>query len=809
MSEESHKKILRIVKGAEQRVCAINDIRCKLSIMYPAYCEARLALKEIIELTDSFYKETEYFSDDEMDTFLFQYSSNIIAFIAPRGGGKTRAMLSFSEILQSSKRKVVCLQEKCGFHCSEEIFENKEDAYLNDCYFEVLPPIAPAILEGSQNILYVILSRLYRHAERILEEDRTHGRIKETDRNELYYAFQRCLSGINGIKRPSKDMTEDITDLQDIADGLSLRKYFYVLINQILKISKPSTCIQKKFLVLQLDDADSQSASGYEVLEDVRKYLLLPNLVILFSTEEGNLRRVVLQGELRCFKDVVSQKELADSTIEALSVSAKKYIDKLIPASHAVYLPKLEKTIDINSDCMELQYLSADSSENMLSWAVGDGWTLQNTLLTMIYRKTGVLFVEYDSYLHNIIPRTLRGFNQLVQLLSTMEDIPDPFKDSNDSLQGEELGRQILRQVAVAEQNLRVFTNYFEHDWIESKISCEDDRIFLKDLYNTSATNHVRRTIKYLYKKYKSSFDAEIPFSRFHLEMKMREIEQEHRALDDFRLLFAIRTIYTLESHRLILWQKRITVENYLKVLLPSGQLVLMYDLSPERIGVPNYYFTGFPLKNSRISDFVTPSNNMGTIEMTFELDNNSPAVQNYFVFSMGNSVYFSLMNYVVCWLHIRDFNNLNKPLAQCDLLALQEYALTVAANWDVQKTMYNHMWELGEWNQKSNMPLSEFLHELVASGNAVLSAINNCKTVVQNTLLNRYSTNLNDILNKDSLVWINIVNKATASIPQLPVESGNPQLQAGEETGVAKEDGSPTSPAPSPEEDPITSDEP
>lgn len=805
MSEESHKKILRIVKGAEQRVCAINDIRCKLSIMYPAYCEARLALKEIIELTDSFYKEKDSFSPNKLDTFLFQYSSNIIAFIAPRGGGKTRAMLSFSEILQDSKCKVVCLQEKCAFHCSEELFKDKMDAHLNDCYFEVLPPIAPAILEGPQNILYVILSRLYRHAERILEEDSMQGRIKETDRNELYYAFQRCLSGINGIKRPSKDMTENITDLQDIADGLSLRKYFYVLINQILKISKPSTCIQKKFLVLQLDDADSQSASGYEVLEDVRKYLLLPNLVILFSAEEGNLRRVVLQGELRCFKDVVSRGELEASTIADLTVSTKKYIDKLIPASHAIYLPKLEKTIDINSDRMELQYLSADGSENMLPWATGDGWTLQNTLLTMIYRKTGVLFVEYDSYLHNIIPRTLRGFNQLVQLLSTMEDIPDPFKDSNDSLQGAELGRQILRQIAVAEQNLRIFTNYFEHDWIESKISRENDRVFLKRLCGTSAANRVRQTIKHLCEIYsphnesKDKAEFEIPISRYHLDKKMLEVEAEHRTLDDFRLLFAIRTIFTLESHRLVLWQKRIGVESFLKDWNPKQPRMLKYNINPDLIGAPSYYFTGKQLSVSTIMYSKESQRRVGSIEMSCEQEDGSITEKGYYTVIIGNLQHFSLMNYIVCLLHIAEIKDTAESLKQVDLLALQEYALTVAANWDVQKAMYNQMWALGKWNNESRISsLEEALYKLVASGNAVLSSLNNCKTVVQNTLLSRYSTNLKDILTKDSLVWINILNKAKDFINQLPVEPDVLLLPAGKSNGLNAEEAPPTPPPPS-----------
>lgn len=106
--------------------------------------------------TQDFYTEISNALEDDYDSILFQYSSNIIAFMAARGGGKTRTMLSFSQILGHPKEKITCLKEACSLNCKEPIFDqyNPNEKSLYDSTFTVLSPIAPASLEGAQNILY-------------------------------------------------------------------------------------------------------------------------------------------------------------------------------------------------------------------------------------------------------------------------------------------------------------------------------------------------------------------------------------------------------------------------------------------------------------------------------------------------------------------------------------------------------------------------------------------------------------------------------------------------------------------------------
>ena len=175
-------------------------------------------------------------------------------------------MLSVSSFLQKSKKERSTALERMA-HGSMKLLSDKE--------FTVIPPISPSVLEEKENILYVILTRLYRFAEeRLREESVRKNRSYSQRREDLWRAFQDCYSGINGLKAQKQEKHGDLMELQDLRDGLILRRHFFTLIRTILNTDWRGDA----FLVLQLDDADSQVENGYEVLEDVRKYLQIPNV---------------------------------------------------------------------------------------------------------------------------------------------------------------------------------------------------------------------------------------------------------------------------------------------------------------------------------------------------------------------------------------------------------------------------------------------------------------------------------------------------------------------------------------------------
>ena len=596
--EEKKKYVLKVQRGEELNLHRLDEICDKESIMRPSYEKAMRALMRIMRQTKRFHMDNQGGSDAyALENLLFGYSGNIIAFAAPRGGGKTATMLSFSKILEKGFQTDTIApvvdnsflnDMKCGP-------EEQPDDWMARCRFLPLTPVAPAVLEGEQNILNVVWSRLYRYAERLLSERRS-DRIKEAQKNEIKRSLQKVLSGIKGIKDPEKKFSGDLASMQDVCDGLSLSLHFHMLVQNILDLAVGDHNVSDRYLVIQLDDADSKMQRVYEVLEDVRKYLMIPNLVILMSVDQSCMSDVVLQDNLRCFPDLIKIDENRLSQ-DLLKIS-NKYIDKLIPPTHMIQLPLLNQVVIQWGDMLRLKYVH-QGDKDVYEWMKNDKLELETAILMLIYRKTGILFVKPGHYLHNMVPRTLRGFGQFLSHLDSMPNIPELDFDRFTSV--EEYAKAVLRQSEIAAINQRRFEDYFKYRWINVKITNLEDQDFLRKFAESVSANRIRLAVKYLEKCYAEKgkdnkslgdFDfidhriqtKEIK-SREDLDHLMWELDRIHRTERDFLLMFALRTMFTLDSHQQILKQKRKAARAYLTH--PKENKILLYDLSPKYIRVP------------------------------------------------------------------------------------------------------------------------------------------------------------------------------------------------------------------------------
>lgn len=597
--EEKKKYVLKVQRGEELNLHRLDKISDKESIMRPSYEKAMRALMRIMRQTKRFHLENHDSSDAyALENLLFGYSGNIIAFAAPRGGGKTATMLSFSEILAkgfstNTLAPVVDNRFLNDMKCEQE---EQPDAWMARCCFLPLTPVAPAVLEGEQNILNVVWSRLYRYAERLLSDRSRSDRIKEVQKNEIRRYLQNVLSGIKGIKEPGRGSSGDLASMQDVCDGLSLSRHFHMLVQSILKLAVGDHNVSDRYLVIQLDDADSKMQRVYEVLEDVRKYLMIPNLVILMSVDQNCMSDVVFQDNLNCFPDLIKIDQLRLS--QDLSRISNKYIDKLIPPTHMIQLPLLNQVVIQWGDMLRLKYVY-QGDKDVYEWMEKDKLELETAILMLIYRKTGILFVKPGHYLHNMVPRTLRGFGQLLSHLDSMPDIPA--LDFREATSVEKYAEAVLKQSEIAAINQRRFEDYFKYRWINVKITNLEDQDFLRKFADSVSANRIRLAVKHLDKCYAEKdkdnkslgyFDfndhriqtKEIK-SREDLDHLMWELDRIHRTERDFLLMFAIRTMFTLDSHQHILKQKRESARAFLKY--PQKQKILVFDLSPERIRVP------------------------------------------------------------------------------------------------------------------------------------------------------------------------------------------------------------------------------
>ena len=159
--------------------------------------------------------------------------------------------------------------------------------------------------------------------------------------------------------------------------------------------------------MIQLDDTDLQFEQAYDILEDLRKHLAIPNVVILMATDMEQLRELVVHHYGQYFPNGAGQES------SKLRGMANKYLDKLIPSRRTVYLPQFEERC-LTDTTLTLSY--GTHIEEM---------PFQEGILKYIRKKTGIIFLSPTSYLHNIIPNTFRGLVHFLNFLAAMEDIPE------------------------------------------------------------------------------------------------------------------------------------------------------------------------------------------------------------------------------------------------------------------------------------------------------------------------------------------------------------------------------------------------
>ena len=746
-----------VIKGQELNVYISESLENPENMMFPVFKQALQALAGIVRQAREFDMYGQREGDFCKQERLFRYSSNIIAFSGQRGGGKTSTMLSFSKIMQR-------IGEERKWDYDQELQSAWKE--LQNVSFIVLSPLEPSVLEGQQSILSVVLSRLYAYGERLMWEANQRGGDAEwlecVQRN-LTRDFQNCLSGIRGVKYQRDAAPQDLRDLQDINDGARLRQYFSDLVEHLLQLAshggqrdqeiyyrgQKETCYRnatdrEAYLVLQLDDADSQIDHSYQVLEDVRKYLVVPKMVILMSADVSIFRQLVLEKYAEEFPALGSKEEERQPLWADLRRMGSKYLDKLIPSIQLVTLPLLDQMVVQQGDNLELRYLKSkpvgkdQSTETgyVFPWSQNAGLGLQDFLLTAIYQKTGIIFVTHTAYANNIIPTTMRGIMHLLYLLSTMESIPSHSR--NGKLTPESLKKLVERQLPIAEENLSRFSRYFREDWLNAKVTRLDDLAFLRHLGSSARSVQVQLTIDYLLKRYEGAlpenFDAKSmakldKSSQILLEEFMAALHLKHRTQEDFSLFFAIHTVFTLGNHRAIWQQKRKAVQEREKAIrnkeATPGEL-LVFDYAPERTYLPDTYRVPGTAQSITVRevqiDLVFPVEESCFQEIHKEVKSMRNSEQersqltDLFVKCMlrpsaknKDQLEFSFMNFISVLLCLqksvrnkgvdkqvpvgaRDNKATGYGTQQYRLYEMQERALCIAANWDVQDHIYKKM---------------------------------------------------------------------------------------------------------------------
>lgn len=543
------------------------------------YMKAFDVLIEYLEIANSFRNSFEKENCENLNDLLYRSPKNLIAFSGKRGSGKSSAMLSFSQTLKKRNK----YEEKDRYQ------------YLESMHFEVLDPIDPTTLAGSQSILTVVLSRLLTLVENswesLIRRNRDFGNL-ESKKNEILQLAKQCQNGISFIKKMSD--ISDLSELKIVGDSNTLKETFYQLTKKVLNFDNRES--KECFLIIQIDDTDCQVEKGYEVMEDIRKYLMIPNIVVLMATDTELLRKVISQHYISAFKPwIEGEKQFYNNQVNVnkeyneLHHLSDKYLSKLLPQHYIIPIPSVEEIFLENTDTLSIYYSSQLKKDNAVENILDTNYFTENSgelgfqsvILRFIFRKTGIIFSKNEYYISSIIPTSLRGLSHMLGTLVSLQDIPlmnEQPNDMNDFLDS------LQEQIHITKKNLQIFEEYFLNSWVNVKLNPAmidiikgiKDQVILSSKGN-SLCMYIFRNVLHYYQSnlYDPTNSIETNFSAFKMtndfshetvDELLKYIEGDNGKIkiskEDYYFIFAVRTMLTIIYNKEVLRLKRDMIKN-------------------------------------------------------------------------------------------------------------------------------------------------------------------------------------------------------------------------------------------------------
>lgn len=404
------------------------------SFFLEEYKEAIGILNGILSLSSNGNKKKTNNGKDNDKKQAEKSINNRILFVGQRGTGKTSAMKSFADGLDKA--------ENDGGRA-----------------FTCLPMIDPSNFDNNTNILLTVITMMFSEAKNLMSKKNDDEDVI-TRRENLLKRFDevfKSLKAILGNDKPSFTLE----GLNEKSLALKMHTGMHDLVKSYLdfynKVNDPNDTNVSR-LVLLIDDIDMTVSHAPEMLEQLRKYLDIENVIILMSANLAQLYNEMREHYSQAFKETLKDRNQAlYIDVEDL---ANKYLLKLFPTSRRVRVEhSVKQLIDAN-----LEIDDNDSSDKKL----------QNVILSYIWQKTRLLFIPKDAsnVLHPIIPTNLRELMQFLDMLTSLEEVKYNDGDETPKLFWDKKAYESCKN------NVAKFKKYFLHNWIPSHLPVEEELVF-------------------------------------------------------------------------------------------------------------------------------------------------------------------------------------------------------------------------------------------------------------------------------------------------------------------------------------------
>ncbi|MBU3216866.1 hypothetical protein LL033_14965 [Clostridium estertheticum] len=415
------------------------------------YINAAESVKHIVDNTNT--------KNDKKDVNLNQNQyNNIISFIGERGTGKSSAMVSFNQFLKdmhgNGKVNIPEFNEIKGYN------------------FYNLDVIDPSMLEDKENLLGIVIAKMFSKFEKELKNQE--NEYNNSMANSILRKFEKLYKNMVTLNMDEKEILKDdgytgtiLENLSRLSASLNMRDNLIELMKELL----PYLTKQQKdnFLVISIDDLDMNMIHAYDMVEQLRKYLIIPNVIILIAIKMEQLMDSVEQSYMKYFETMIKQKRLSDNT----KTMAFRYIEKLIPVERQLYMPKLR---NIESTDIIIEVKGEEKVEDK---------GIQQLILDKTRMKTGLIFIKPETQNHYLVPDNLRELHNYLSFIDSMDDIVN-IKNNDIDLDPKDRDSKNtdLNLKGKWKSNLKRFEDYFINNWIRKNLSTMEYIEFIQSFLN-------------------------------------------------------------------------------------------------------------------------------------------------------------------------------------------------------------------------------------------------------------------------------------------------------------------------------------
>lgn len=502
--------------------------------------------KNAFDSLSSYLKVSRTKDDEENEPF-----NNIFAFIGERGAGKTSCMLSVANELTNK---------------SENSFlDNYQE--VNDYAFHKLSLIDPSFFDEKHGIIAEILASLY-HEYRVTEKP-----INSLERTEILGKFADLQKDFNCLLASDAEKPhDDLEQLVSLSAAVNLRANFGELVTMFMKyIGKP-----EGKLIVMIDDIDLHTNQATIMVEQIRKYLVQPNVIILLAIKLDQLAMLKRQQYTMEYKELLEKGKVSEGVIDEM---VERYLTKLIPFDQRIFMPTAQ------------EFLGWGLSVKSIQGETEDFISVRMAIPELIFRKTRYLFYNTALKTSYIVPRNLRELRSLLKLLVGMSE--------NNTA-----------------NNKEQFKKYFFENWVLNNLNTEQTNCIYDLLKVTDAFLFNAAALRIIKKQFFLKRDAVLENSEisnilnesnmiYNISLGdvmaiISYLEKQDQPVDKLHFLFMIRSIYSMRLYEF--YDER--TEDTTNVAKKQERVI---GLSPfENLELSNYEkLAGGSFVNSIITDIL------------------------------------------------------------------------------------------------------------------------------------------------------------------------------------------------------------